>query len=669
MNYRQVNKLTIRAPDTAQANALRVKLTDALATASLPRLSSFSLIIVKQLILDKVAKNFGVTQISYHIDQQSLKLFPQDISWPNIDYSSVECVKFADDIVPFEILLRASCHQKKLTAWYWKSIFKPHWQPDFSTEEMLNFCMLQLVKRENALHAMGRVFESLLEHQTVQNLWAHLKTESVKQWMDKYNQQHSPIDFNPDYQLASRPLTLLANLLSKMQANDDMLSTNNFTTQMIKLKHQINQQLSSQFSTSWCKLFSGLMPRCLMTDERLNWLCIMASQRVSHISVCYIAQQLKSSLATWRVIDFYLASNTSQETGGIYKMDVSQQQEAIHLLQRLENKPDWYELDLLKDKVTGHIITEKNTHRSDKYYPNNDFIKQNMSHRECDQIKMSSHDSQSDHSLGNSSNKIEPGHDQIAWPQVQEAIIDSDNQYQNSSISLPNQSTTHELKGIVSNKENRAPSYHYSGLDNRDKKPLYIAIEKNFTDGMPKSTEFAGLPLLIQIMNQLSMGTFIEKYPMLYWLPGAIIHYFSRHLSIDSIDPAIAWFNTEHLYFQRQSPQTQSIEPILLQTDYIYALPKLWRQVIKEQPLSTTASGQQIMYHWIKNILFSIRQKLGKSAKWLIKRQGKIAFTQTHVDVLYDFSQLNLAIRLAGFDINPGWVNWLGKVVTIHYQD
>jgi hypothetical protein len=31
-------------------------------------------------------------------------------------------------------------------------------------------------------------------------------------------------------------------------------------------------------------------------------------------------------------------------------------------------------------------------------------------------------------------------------------------------------------------------------------------------------------------------------------------------------------------------------------------------------------------------------------------------------------SAVRLPVRLAGLDINPGWVPWLGRVVTFHYM-
>lgn len=57
------------------------------------------------------------------------------------------------------------------------------------------------------------------------------------------------------------------------------------------------------------------------------------------------------------------------------------------------------------------------------------------------------------------------------------------------------------------------------------------------------------------------------------------------------------------------------------------------------------------------------------SLRSLIKRDGQIAATKTHLDFLFDMNQLDIRIRKAGIDINPGWVSWLGMVVEFHYDN
>jgi hypothetical protein len=40
----------------------------------------------------------------------------------------------------------------------------------------------------------------------------------------------------------------------------------------------------------------------------------------------------------------------------------------------------------------------------------------------------------------------------------------------------------------------------------------------------------------------------------------------------------------------------------------------------------------------------------------------------THVDLHAALHAVRLPVRLAGLDVNPGWLPWLGRVVTFHYD-
>ncbi|MBI5329332.1 MAG: hypothetical protein HZB71_01855 [Betaproteobacteria bacterium] len=44
-----------------------------------------------------------------------------------------------------------------------------------------------------------------------------------------------------------------------------------------------------------------------------------------------------------------------------------------------------------------------------------------------------------------------------------------------------------------------------------------------------------------------------------------------------------------------------------------------------------------------------------------------VVATASHVDVFFRMQDARLEIRLAGLDVNPGWLPWLGRVVSYHY--
>jgi hypothetical protein len=52
----------------------------------------------------------------------------------------------------------------------------------------------------------------------------------------------------------------------------------------------------------------------------------------------------------------------------------------------------------------------------------------------------------------------------------------------------------------------------------------------------------------------------------------------------------------------------------------------------------------------------------------IVRRNGKLSTTRTHLDVYFSLRQLDLRIRKAGLDVDPGWLPWFGRVVTFHYE-
>ena len=51
-----------------------------------------------------------------------------------------------------------------------------------------------------------------------------------------------------------------------------------------------------------------------------------------------------------------------------------------------------------------------------------------------------------------------------------------------------------------------------------------------------------------------------------------------------------------------------------------------------------------------------------------LAQPARLWATETHLDVDLETKEIDLAIRLAGLDLDPGWVPWLGRVVTFHYD-
>ena len=53
----------------------------------------------------------------------------------------------------------------------------------------------------------------------------------------------------------------------------------------------------------------------------------------------------------------------------------------------------------------------------------------------------------------------------------------------------------------------------------------------------------------------------------------------------------------------------------------------------------------------------------------LTRRTGRVCASETHLDVEFDLAQLDVRVRRAALDVDPGWVPWLGRVVQFIYTD
>jgi hypothetical protein len=62
-----------------------------------------------------------------------------------------------------------------------------------------------------------------------------------------------------------------------------------------------------------------------------------------------------------------------------------------------------------------------------------------------------------------------------------------------------------------------------------------------------------------------------------------------------------------------------------------------------------------------------LRRYAGVGLASLVRRPARIDATATHLDLYFDLPSADVRIRRAGLDLDPGWVSWLGRVVSFHY--
>lgn len=70
---------------------------------------------------------------------------------------------------------------------------------------------------------------------------------------------------------------------------------------------------------------------------------------------------------------------------------------------------------------------------------------------------------------------------------------------------------------------------------------------------------------------------------------------------------------------------------------------------------------------WLAACRRHLRLQLGIGLYSLVCRAATMRVTATHVDVRLPIDAVDMRIRRAGLDLDPGWVAWLGRVLRFHY--
>ncbi len=72
---------------------------------------------------------------------------------------------------------------------------------------------------------------------------------------------------------------------------------------------------------------------------------------------------------------------------------------------------------------------------------------------------------------------------------------------------------------------------------------------------------------------------------------------------------------------------------------------------------------------WIRSLRTFCRRHAAIGLASIIRRPARIDASPTHLELRLDLTQVDLRIRRAGLDLDPGWVPWLGRVIRFHYLD
>ena len=94
----------------------------------------------------------------------------------------------------------------------------------------------------------------------------------------------------------------------------------------------------------------------------------------------------------------------------------------------------------------------------------------------------------------------------------------------------------------------------------------------------------------------------------------------------------------------------------------------------KDEPMAAFLAAQDldtsVPPQLLATLIGRIEDVYRRDGPWPLPlaQPARLWATETHLDVDLETKEIDLAIRLAGLDLDPGWVPWLGRVVTFHYD-
>lgn len=220
-------------------------------------------------------------------------------------------------------------------------------------------------------------------------------------------------------------------------------------------------------------------------------------------------------------------------------------------------------------------------------------------------------------------------------------------------------------------------------------------------------TALGGLFFLVPVLDRLGISEYLIERPQLidFGLPARLLTVLARQLGAGEDDPVLQAvgfdalgaidFNEEFtvpqswkreitlgdtclLYRSERHRQRRILTDssgILTLACYYRRAGSAVRQLVDGKKVTRSSyrrdesSADLLLQAWILALRRCCRRRAHMGLETIVEREAFVTFTPTHIDVFFRLSQADIRVRRAGLDVDPGWVGWLGRVVSYHYVD
>ena len=172
-------------------------------------------------------------------------------------------------------------------------------------------------------------------------------------------------------------------------------------------------------------------------------------------------------------------------------------------------------------------------------------------------------------------------------------------------------------------------------------------------------TDSAGFFYCLGLLDRMGIGETLSNHPEL--IDMNFVRYLLSDLAVAAGAPEEDPVVRQELWLH-----AQTLNPVDENLPFSFSLlPLDWRDQHSRLALWPF---KRLVRAWVLALRRRVWRATRLNLTTLVRRPGEFTATRTHLEITMPQKSLEATIRKAGFDLNPGWLPWLGRVVAFHYS-
>jgi hypothetical protein len=166
-------------------------------------------------------------------------------------------------------------------------------------------------------------------------------------------------------------------------------------------------------------------------------------------------------------------------------------------------------------------------------------------------------------------------------------------------------------------------------------------------------TGFAGLLFLVPILERLGFPGFLEA---------------NRVLAESDFARRLLLFVGARVGMKREDPMARALGQVeSIEFAAVPELPATARALLAFHPPRARIDTLELAWLTVMRRWSRRQARIGLAS--LICRSGRVRPSLTHLNIGFDLAEADLRVRRMALDVDPGWVGWLGRVVSFQYLE